>query len=168
MDLDADGDIDLIAPGRSGLYWLENRLGPESADSHPPQELAATGSEDHTQVLVYRDASGQTADRPVGRRVGPSSPASTRRSGNRHGLLAGLVPARAARHRDCWGGGRWQVLTEANHLPGRAGGSRSGVCAAAQGRSEGQARHAVSASNDRHRQGRTGRAGRSRDTALRS
>ncbi len=26
IDLDADGDVDLIAPGRSGLYWFENLL----------------------------------------------------------------------------------------------------------------------------------------------
>ncbi len=25
-DLDGDGDVDLVCPGRSGLYWLENRL----------------------------------------------------------------------------------------------------------------------------------------------
>ena len=25
-DLDADGDIDLVFPGRSGLYWYENQL----------------------------------------------------------------------------------------------------------------------------------------------
>ena len=28
-DLDADGDIDIVAPGKSGLYWFENpRIGP--------------------------------------------------------------------------------------------------------------------------------------------
>jgi hypothetical protein len=26
VDLDADGDLDLIFPGRSGLYWYENQL----------------------------------------------------------------------------------------------------------------------------------------------
>jgi len=26
VDLDNDGDLDLICPGRSGLYWLENRV----------------------------------------------------------------------------------------------------------------------------------------------
>jgi hypothetical protein len=25
-DIDADGDIDIVAPGKSGLYWFENPL----------------------------------------------------------------------------------------------------------------------------------------------
>jgi len=25
-DMDADGDIDIVAPGKSGLYWFENPL----------------------------------------------------------------------------------------------------------------------------------------------
>jgi hypothetical protein len=24
IDLDGDGDIDLVCPGKSGLYWFEN------------------------------------------------------------------------------------------------------------------------------------------------
>jgi hypothetical protein len=23
-DMDADGDVDIVAPGKSGLYWFEN------------------------------------------------------------------------------------------------------------------------------------------------
>ena len=25
-DMDADGDIDIVAPGKSGVYWFENPL----------------------------------------------------------------------------------------------------------------------------------------------
>ena len=31
VDLDADGDLDLVLPGRSGLYWYENQLHSEDA-----------------------------------------------------------------------------------------------------------------------------------------
>jgi hypothetical protein len=34
-DLDGDGDLDLVTPGRSGLYWFENTL--TSPTSPPPQ-----------------------------------------------------------------------------------------------------------------------------------
>lgn len=34
-DLDADGDVDLVCPGRSGLYWLEN-LGTSDRAGEPP------------------------------------------------------------------------------------------------------------------------------------
>ncbi|MGQ9575311.1 MAG: FG-GAP repeat domain-containing protein [Thermoguttaceae bacterium] len=36
VDLDADGDVDLLAPGRSGLYWFENLL--FGAEKNPPPE----------------------------------------------------------------------------------------------------------------------------------
>jgi dienelactone hydrolase len=79
-DLDRDGDLDLIAPGRSGLYWLENlRLGaapegravvgpeaarpaaaaPERGASAPP----APGYADHARLLVWKDEGGN--ERPV-------------------------------------------------------------------------------------------------------
>jgi hypothetical protein len=27
-DMDADGDVDIVAPGKSGLYWFENPAAP--------------------------------------------------------------------------------------------------------------------------------------------
>ena len=38
VDLDADGDLDLVTPGRSGLYWFENLL----ADAAAPAQVALT------------------------------------------------------------------------------------------------------------------------------
>ena len=52
VDLDGDQDLDLICPGRSGLYWLENlRVGPGPATS---VELETPDYDDHTQLLSYR------------------------------------------------------------------------------------------------------------------
>jgi dienelactone hydrolase len=67
-DLDGDGDIDLVAPGRSGLYWFENLL----IDKLAPGEVRITAKprirvippyKSHAELLVYRDESGQ--QRPV-------------------------------------------------------------------------------------------------------
>lgn len=63
VDLDADGDVDLIAPGRSGLYWLENlHLSPPGDLAAPPPAaaIAAVGASaiDHRQLMNYVDESG--------------------------------------------------------------------------------------------------------------
>ena len=68
VDLDMDGDIDIIAPGRSGLYWFENLLISSSA----PTDTASTNEtnqsvghgippnyEDHADVSVYLDEAGK-------------------------------------------------------------------------------------------------------------
>ncbi len=68
VDLDMDGDIDIIAPGRSGLYWFENLL------VHSPDTIAAADTnatdlarraaappryEDHKDVSIYLDETGK-------------------------------------------------------------------------------------------------------------
>ena len=61
-DLDADGDVDLVVSGRSGLFWFENlRIhkgkGPVPAAQPPPRTLPRY--KDHANLLVWRDASGK-------------------------------------------------------------------------------------------------------------
>lgn len=57
VDLDGDGDIDLVAPGRSGLYWLENR--PADALLTSKDVGGEPAYEKHTDVMVYRGADGR-------------------------------------------------------------------------------------------------------------
>ena len=60
VDLDADGDIDILAPARSGLFLLENlRLGgsPEAAREAVPAEPPSYP--DHSRLLVLRGPDGQ-------------------------------------------------------------------------------------------------------------
>lgn len=53
-DIDGDGDLDLMASGRSGLYWLEN-LGPGDSST----QAAAIPTYDHQQLLVVKHADGE-------------------------------------------------------------------------------------------------------------
>ncbi len=53
-DLDADGDLDVVCPGRSGLYWLENLHGTTAAGP-PPTERKEPRYADHSRLLTYRD-----------------------------------------------------------------------------------------------------------------
>jgi dipeptidyl aminopeptidase/acylaminoacyl peptidase len=57
VDLDGDGDLDLICPGRSGLFWLENLLNAKSSDVAAKLDVPTYA--DHTRLLVYEDSSGK-------------------------------------------------------------------------------------------------------------
>ncbi len=62
VDLDADGDLDLICPGRSGLCWLEN-LGARTdhagdGEARPGSDdvlVAGSPYADHSRLLVRRE-----------------------------------------------------------------------------------------------------------------
>ena len=58
-DLDADGDLDLICPGRSGLYVLENlRVSSADAKTNRPERIVKADDYDHRNVMVLRDDDG--------------------------------------------------------------------------------------------------------------
>ncbi len=60
VDLDGDGDMDVLAAGRSGLFWFENllvRKGGETATSGQPR-AATPAYDDHSKLLVYKGDAG--------------------------------------------------------------------------------------------------------------
>ncbi len=58
-DLDADGDLDLICPGRSGLYVLENlRVAAGDMKSNASKCIVKADDYDHENVMVLRDDDG--------------------------------------------------------------------------------------------------------------
>jgi acetyl esterase/lipase len=84
VDLDADGDVDLIAPGRSGLYWIENLAGETGLqEGQRGDKQETTGIADHTKVMEYADDGGEI--KPV------ASPADWAR--RRAQIIAGMQQA---------------------------------------------------------------------------
>lgn len=59
-DLDGDGDLDIVAPARSGLHWIEN-LGsaPANQPSMEPLHPALPTYDDHQDVSYYVSPTGE-------------------------------------------------------------------------------------------------------------
>ena len=58
-DLDADGDLDLICPGRSGLYVLENlRVASGDVKSNVSERIVKADDYNHENVMILRDDDG--------------------------------------------------------------------------------------------------------------
>ena len=63
-DLDADGDIDLVVAGRSGLFWFENlSVSKDVATTDTPEWSSPPEYADHSKLMVYKDHTGE--ERPV-------------------------------------------------------------------------------------------------------
>jgi dienelactone hydrolase len=61
VDLDADGDVDLIAPARSGLCWLENLRITDDADvPSAPCPPSSPSGYDPRQLLIMRTVQGES------------------------------------------------------------------------------------------------------------
>ncbi|MBB73130.1 MAG: hypothetical protein CMJ75_01310 [Planctomycetaceae bacterium] len=55
VDLDGDGDLDLLGPGRSGVYWFENLFLGKGQAAPPP---TAWKYENHAHLQVFRNERG--------------------------------------------------------------------------------------------------------------
>ena len=56
-DVDGDGDVGVVGPGRSGLYWFENLL---VGDGTPTATPDSPEYDDHSQLLVVSHSQGQS------------------------------------------------------------------------------------------------------------
>jgi hypothetical protein len=61
VDLDGDGDVDLLAPGRSGLFWFENlridKVNQAKKDLY--EETTVPMYSDHRNLLTFLDEAGR-------------------------------------------------------------------------------------------------------------
>lgn len=96
-DIDGDGDIDLVASDRSGLYLLENLLksDPEqTSDVLPPSsEEGPWTKEDHRNVLLYVDENNET------KTVSSLKEWGIRRAHILKGMMAAMGPLPGPEHR---------------------------------------------------------------------
>ncbi|HTN77406.1 MAG TPA: alpha/beta fold hydrolase, partial [Pirellulaceae bacterium] len=59
IDLDGDGDLDLIAPSRHGLYYYENLLvNPRGSQADIPTNRALAAYTDHSKLLIHATDAG--------------------------------------------------------------------------------------------------------------
>ncbi len=60
-DLDGDGDMDILAPARSGLHWIENLRIADSLEGAQPLEPVLPHYSDHQDVGYFIDGTGASA-----------------------------------------------------------------------------------------------------------
>jgi len=96
-DIDNDGDVDLVASDRGGLYLLENLLNVGSANERRPADARSEENpwlkEDHRNLLTYVDDQGET------RTVSSLKDWGIRRAHILKGMMAVMGPLPGPEHR---------------------------------------------------------------------
>ena len=59
VDIDEDGDLDILAPSRSGLFLFENRLVGKTNDASEASVTSQPQYDSHDKLLVYKSADGE-------------------------------------------------------------------------------------------------------------